>query len=91
MYINPHISCRRHSYCCQECQRKDWQRHKQECHSLSDQNGRVIVNLCTAADQGCLTNVKTLVQQGLDVNVIHNGLSALMIAATKGHMEVVRY
>jgi len=86
--------CKTARYCNAECQRADWARHKGlECIKFSHERSCDMSSLLQACGTGNVTEVRRLVEEeGANVDkATSNGPTPLAIAASSGHMSVVRY
>lgn len=66
--------------------------HRRRIRRRTTRKGGSIPSLHSAVDQGDLSKVKSMVEQGADMNEVDkNGATPLMYAAQDGHMAIVRY
>ena len=80
-------------YCNRECQRMDWERHKDECRNCAHSRDASKNPLMLAVEAGDMGLVKKLVQEGIDVNMTSNttNTTALYLAAQNGLFSIVQY
>ena len=86
-------SCRNTRYCDIECQRIDWERHKEECMRCAIARNVSKNPLIPAIVGANFLLVQKLVQEGIDVNMTSNttNATALNLAASEGHAPIVEY
>ena len=85
--------CKNATYCTRECQRIDWERHKEECDNCVISRDASKYPLIAAITVGDLERVRKLVQEGIDVNKTSNttNVSPLHTAAATGNLPIVQY
>ena len=85
--------CQMATYCSAECQRSDWNRHKEgECTELRIMRNVTKSPIMVAAGMGRLHDVERLVEQGTDVNLeAGDGMPPLHLAVQNGHLAIVQY
>jgi hypothetical protein len=98
-------SCKNVSYCSKDCQKKAWKNgHKQACndcrpstaeHVISvvptrtPSNSDTALNFATAAGCGHVDDLKSMLLNGPDVNIVRNDTTALWAATMRGKLEAM--
>ena len=86
-------NCKNARYCDRECQRIDWERHKEVCKMCSHARYATKNLLIPAIFSANFELVRKLVEEGMDVNMSHSATStaAIHFAAAIGHFPIVQY
>ena len=87
--------CKNARYCDRECQRIDWENHKELCRSCGFARDTSKNPLYLAAIRGAALSImrKLVEEDGIDVNMTSNttNRTALLGASAMGHLSIVQY